>query len=342
MVFRLSACVCARHPLPRVLRPPGSPYINKSIFGYDKPVPKRSLPVDYQQHYSEILAFAQEHFIMFFSDDGDGVPHDTLIHLAERVLAPVLTCADMPTADLIAHFLLRSSARHGAVIRRAEALARTGSTAVASDADTSDDALPSATGQVNGQKTTVVVDPLGLTRTTLVAPRMPRTDREMSVVIRTVYDHSLEMLCLSVVDVAGCDPARVTLYYKLRVLPRYKTSTYKHRSDQQTKPDKWMFRAPGITNAVAVQLRVHEKHPLKKQQDTVLGEVLLNTEALVCSTRELTFRLTLLPLQHYDHLEEVLQLLSGRTQDAEAKDFMSMYPREHEQGLLSMLPIGQP
>eukprot|EP00041_Stephanoeca_diplocostata_P028805 m.833047 g.833047 ORF g.833047 m.833047 type:complete len:1376 (+) comp23441_c0_seq12:990-5117(+) len=267
------AMLTAKHPLPRVLRPPGSPYINKSIFGYDKPVPKRSLPVDYQQHYSEILAFAQEHFIMFFSDDGDGVPHDTLIHLAERVLAPVLTCADMPTADLIAHFLLRSSARHGAVIRRAEALARTGSTAVASDADTSDDALPSATGQVNGQKTTVVVDPLGLTRTTLVAPRMPRTDREMSVVIRTVYDHSLEMLCLSVVDVAGCDPARVTLYYKLRVLPRYKTSTYKHRSDQQTKPDKWMFRAPGITNAVAVQLRVHEKHPLKKQQDTVLGEV---------------------------------------------------------------------
>lgn len=29
--------------------------------------------------------------------------------------------------------------------------------------------------------------------------------------------------------------------------------------------------------------------------------------------------------RHSDHLEEVLQLLSGRTQDAEAKDFMTMY-----------------
>lgn len=265
----------------------------------------------------ELLAFAQEHFIMFFSDDGDGVPHDTLIHLAERILAPALTCAEMATSDLIAHFLLRSSARHGAVIRRAEALARTGSTAVASDLDDDiDDRLlvrgvvgeclhvrgrvvtcmhvcvttcvtpcvradacvsvacvQAAQGQVNGQKTTVVVDTLGLTRTTLVPPRPLRTNRAMSAVIRTVYDHSLEMLCLSVVDVTGCDASKATLYYKLRVLPRYKTSTYKQRSDQHTKPDKWMFRAPGITSAVAVQLRVHEKHPLKKQQDTVLGEV---------------------------------------------------------------------
>lgn len=113
------AMLTAKHPLPRTLQPMDSPYIRKAMFGYDKPAPKRTLPVGYQKHFSEILALTQEQLILFFNDDGDGVPYDMLIRMSERLLAPVLTCADMTTSAVIATFLTRASARHAKVIRKA-------------------------------------------------------------------------------------------------------------------------------------------------------------------------------------------------------------------------------
>lgn len=152
------------------------------------------------------------------------------------------------------------------------------------------------------------------------------------------YDHSCEVLCLNVVSIKGVDDAS-NVYFKMRSLPRYNQKSYKQRSDQQKTRDKWMFRAPCPPTTVALQLRVHTGTAFKKQQDTVLGEVLLDTEALITSTREIIFELQLLPLQQTTpDLEEMLQLLSGRSHDAEAKDFIAMYPREHDQGFLSMFP----
>jgi len=64
---------------------------------------------------------------------------------------------------------------------------------------------------------------------------------------------------------------------------------------------------------VALQLRVHQYNPFKRQKQTMLGEVLLSIEALAQTTRELFVWMPLHSRQFTGHLGELLHLVRSWT-----------------------------
>jgi hypothetical protein len=290
MLQTLRACVLSyAGSVPRHLVPLGS--------CYEYQPPRRGLiqfqpelvPDLSQTKVATILMFILDQLVLFFSDDGDGLPHDTILGASTAILEPILVSCYLTSPDLIDRFLTRSISAQVGLIRGAEADARAGKKKARAGP------APAKEGE------------LGTLR------------------IRLNYDHGQDTLLVLVLeaDVPGVGG----LYYKLRRLPISETQPSKWRTDRRSE-DSNLLIVPGLSESgIALQLRVHTHSFVKTQKQTFVGETLLCIKTIVETTRPLEFELPVESGLYTGSVGELQHLIKRRSKagDLTAHSLHSLY-----------------
>ena len=198
----MRACVLSyAGSVPRHLVPVGS--------CYEYQPPKRGMrrlqtmpgPDTPQSRMAAIFMFILDQLVLFFSDDGDGLPHDKVLGASSTILEPALLCCHMTTTDLVDHFLSKCIAAQVRPLREAEALARRG---------------------------------LGK------PPAQPAEVGETGCLrVRINYNHAEDTLMVLVLEADV--PGEGSLYYKLRRLPISEAKPSKWRTDRRSQDSNMLI-----------------------------------------------------------------------------------------------------
>lgn len=291
MLRTMRACVLSyAGSVPRHLVPVGSCYEYKP--------PKRGIrrlqtmpgPDLSQPRMAAIFMFILDQLVLFFSDDGDGLPHETVLGASSTILEPALLCCHMTTADLIDHFLSKAIVEQVGPLRKAEAEARGG-----------------GCSKMVVRPTDTKVGEIGHLR------------------VRMNYNHAEDTLMILVLEADV--PGEGSLYYKLRRLPISDAKPSKWRTDRRSQ-DSNMLLVPELSESGhALQLRVHSHSFVKTQKQTFVGEVLLCIQTIVQTTRPLEVQLPLEDGSYVGTIGETQHLVKQRSLggDVEALSISALY-----------------
>lgn len=317
-VLRDAVCTLYQ-PLQEILRPPSSPHTPEALFEFDQILPKKpeNMKPGFHQRVAAAAKMMLEQMVLFFNDDGEGIPSQKLLSMSDRVCDHVLSCCEMSTSELIVHFLKRVTSLQNKPIKKADAIAR-------------------KEGGHQDKKSVTGVDPSDETESFpagvfvddmcggILRNRGVRTARPIgSLMLKMYYDHENDFAEICVLDPRGIQNTDA-IYYKLRVLPRFNADAVKMRSDKMGNDT---FKVPDVQSSIAIQIRAHKQSVVKRQLDAVMGEVMIGSQTLMCTTREFYVEMPLHAAGGYGGAcGEALQLIRDRAKfDVEAKDFISMY-----------------
>ena len=249
----------------------------------------------FQEKLGSSISFILDQLILFFSDDGDGVPYQDLIQVSNAVLDPVLNASQMNTVDLVSHFLQKAANEQAIPIRLADKKFR------------------KSGEKMDLSPPTIEVDQIG------------------QILLHINYDHAEDVLSIAMVDSTGVKSAGLKTYLKIRRLPQSAEIPSTWRSDRQKRgDDAQIVEIPQLSQeGTALQLRLHQYSPFKTQKQSTRGEILLSIQTLCETTRELYVWLPLYSPHLEGHLGELQHLIHERAAlktDVEANHFSKLYP----------------